>query len=299
MPTIHEPVLLAEILEFLNPQPGQNFIDCTFGGGGHSLAVLERVKPAGKVIGIDWDKNALLDSHNENLILINDNYRNLKNIYDKCQKEFGLESVNGILLDLGLSSDQLADEERGFSFHSTGDLDMRFTDREDRPKAADLLLKSSAAELEEIFRVYGDEPLAKIIASEVVVARNKGENIQSAAMLVRLIEDIYRRKFHQPSRKNPATRVLQALRIAVNDEFGNITAVLPQAVSILSPGGRLAVISFHSGEDRLIKNYFRELASGDYPKLKIITKKPIIASEREVTSNPRSRSAKLRVAEKL
>lgn len=299
MPTIHEPVLLAEILEYLKPQSGQNFIDCTFGGGGHSLAMLELVKPTGKVIGIDWDKNALLDSHNENLILINDNYRNLKNIYEKCQKKLGVGEINGILLDLGLSSDQLADEERGFSFHSTGDLDMRFTDSDDRPKAADLLLTASAAELEEIFRVYGEEPLAKIIASEVVVARNKGENIQSAAMLVRLIEDIYRRKFRQPSRKNPATRVLQALRIAVNDEFGNINAVLPQAVSTLSSGGRLAVISFHSGEDRLIKNYFKQLASGDYPKLKIITKKPIIAGEAEVSNNPRARSAKLRVAEKI
>lgn len=299
MLTIHEPVLLAEILDYLNPQPGQNFIDCTFGGGGHSLAIVERVKPAGKVIGIDWDKNTLADSHNQNLILVNDNYRNLKAIHDRCRKKFGLQEINGILLDLGLSSDQLADEERGFSFHATGKLDMRFDETGDRPTAAELLQSSSAKELAEIFEVYGEEPLAKIIAKEIVAARSKGEDIQSAAMLVRLIEDIYRRKFRQPSRKNPATRVLQALRIAVNDEFGNIRATLPQAISILAPGGRLAVISFHSGEDRIIKSFFKEAAGSDYARIKILTKKPIVAGEAEIKANPRSRSAKLRVIEKI
>lgn len=299
MPTIHEPVLLNEVLDFLNPQPGQNFIDCTFGGGGHSLAILNKVKPDGQVVGIDWDAKAAEGSANQNLILVNDNYRNLKEIYSQYQKERGLGEISGILLDLGLSSDQLSDEERGFSFHSTGILDMRFDPQSDRPTAADLLQNKSAKELAELFEVYGEEPLAKIIANQIVVAREKGEDVQSAAMLVRLIEDVYRRKFRQPSRKNPATRVLQALRIAVNDEFGNIKTVLPQAIAVLKPGGRLAVISFHSGEDRIIKNFFREMSSGDYPKLKLITRHPVSASDEEIKQNPRSRSAKLRVAEKI
>jgi 16S rRNA (cytosine1402-N4)-methyltransferase len=299
MPTIHEPVLLNEVLDFLNPQPGQNFIDCTFGGGGHSLVILNRVKPDGRVVGIDWDAKAAEGSANQNLILVNNNYRNLKEIYSQCQKERGLGEISGILLDLGLSSDQLADEERGFSFHSTGILDMRFDPASDRPTAADLLQNKSAKELAEIFEVYGEEPLAKIIAQQIVVARDKGEDVQSAAMLVRLIEDVYRRKFRQPSRKNPATRVLQALRIAVNDEFGNIKTVLPQAIAVLAPGGRLAVISFHSGEDRIVKNFFREMSSGDYPALKLVTKHPVVASTEETDKNPRSRSAKLRVVEKI
>lgn len=299
MPTIHEPVLLTEILEQLQPQANENFIDCTFGGGGHSLAILNRVKPDGKVVGIDWDFKAAQDSHNKNLIIVNDNYRNLKKIYEACEKKLGLGEISGILLDLGLSSDQLADDDRGFSFEATGQLDMRFDVNSDQPTAAEILTTYSEKKLEGIFRDYGEEPLAKPIAKALVVARDKGEDIASAAMLVRLIADIYRKKFRQPSRKNPATRVLQALRIVVNDEFGNIKSVLPQAMDILKSGGRLAVISFHSGEDRIVKTYFKEMSSGDYPRIKIITKKPLVASDAENKSNPRARSAKLRVAEKL
>lgn len=299
MPTVHEPVLLDEVLVGLNPKSGENFIDCTFGGGGHSLALVEKVKPSGKVIGIDWDNNAVRQASHQNLIIINDNYRNLKSIYEKCQKDFQVGEISGVLLDLGLSSDQLADADRGFSFLSTGDLDMRFDKDSDAQTASDIILNYSEKELTHIFEEYGEEPLAKIIAQAIVKARTNGDNIQSAAMLVRLIEDIYRRKFRQPSKKNPATRVLQALRIVVNDEFGNIRAVLPKAIEILRPGGRLAVISFHSGEDRLIKNFFKEMSNGDYPRLRLINKKPIIAGERELQKNPRARSAKLRIAEKI
>jgi 16S rRNA (cytosine1402-N4)-methyltransferase len=299
MPTIHEPVLLNEVLTALNPQPGQNYIDCTFGGGGHSLAIVEKIKPDGKLLGIDWDKNAVADSHNNNLILINDNYRNLKRIYQRCQKDNGLGGINGILLDLGLSSDQLSDSERGFSFDSTGPLDMRFDENSETPTAAEIIMTKSQDELTKIFEEYGDEPLAKIIAKSIVAKRQKGEDIQSAAMLVRLITDIYRHKFRQPSKINPATRVLMALRIAVNDEFGNIRKILPQALDLLQSGGRLAVISFHSGEDRIIKNFFRDWSKGDLKRLKIITKKPLIATDVEIKRNPRARSAKLRVAEKL
>lgn len=299
MPTIHEPVLLQEILTHLNPQPGQNFIDCTFGGGGHSLALLQRVLPEGRVVGIDWDPHVVQDSHNNNLILVNDNYRNIKNIYARLHQKGKLGEISGILLDLGLSSDQLEDEDRGFSFASVGPLDMRFDTESGGQTAADVLLTSSERELERIFTDYGEEPLAKIIAKAIIRERAAGAQIQSADVLVQLIGDIYRRKFRQPSRRNPATRVLQALRIAVNDEFGNIRVTLPQAIDILRPGGRLAVISFHSGEDRIVKNFFRDMAKSDYPKIKIVTKKPVEAGAEELAANPRARSAKLRVVEKL
>lgn len=299
MPSIHEPVLLDEVLEALAPQPGKNYIDCTFGGGGHSLALMEKIKPTGIVLGIDWDRRVAQDSVSRNLILVNDNYRNLEKIYQRCQKQYKLGEINGILLDLGLSSDQLEDEDRGFSFQSVGDLDMRFDDASSGQTAGDILMSYSEKELIEIFREYGEESLAVPIAKAIVGARNEGENLRSAEMLVRLITDIYRRKFRAPSKKNPATKVLQALRIVVNDEYGNIRSALPKAIDVLAKGGRLAVISFHSGEDRLVKNFFREMSASDYPRIKLINKKPIIATSAELEKNPRARSAKLRVIEKL
>jgi len=299
MPSIHEPVLLSETLSFLNPQPGKNFIDGTFGGGGHALAILEKIKPSGKLLGIDWDRKVVQNSQAQNLILVNGNYRELKKIYQQAKDEYDLGKISGIILDLGLSSDQLIDEERGFSFNSCQPLDMRFDTSDDRSRAADILLRAGAEELIRIFKEYGEEPLAQPIARAVIARRKKGEDIQSATMLVRLISDIYRQRYHRPSKRNPATRVMQALRIAVNDEFGNIRKVLPQAVELLEKGGRLAVISFHSGEDRIVKNFFRDWSKGDGARLKVLTKKPIVASAREVKSNPRSRSAKLRVVEKI
>lgn len=299
MPTIHEPVLLQEILAQLDPQPGRNFIDCTFGGGGHSLELLERIKPDGKLLGIDWDKNTIQTGSNSNLILVNDNYKNLKAICERLKKDQKLGEISGILLDLGLSSDQLSDEERGFGFDSAGPLDMRFDTDSGGRTAADIISAASERELIRIFEEYGEEPLAKIIAKEIIKQRNEGADLRSADMLVQLIAAIYRRKFRQPSRRNPATRVLQALRIAVNDEFGNIRAALPQAIDVLAPGGRLAIISFHSGEDRIVKNFFRDMAKADHPRIRLITKKPIEASPAEVKANPRSRSAKLRVIEKI
>lgn len=263
------------------------------------MAILERIVPNGKLAGIDWDKNAIQDSSNKNLILINDNYRNLKAICERLRKENDFQEISGILLDLGLSSDQLSDEDRGFSFDSSGLLDMRFDTESGGPTAAEIIKTASEAELARIFEEYGEEPLAKLIAQAIVRERDSGEEIRSADRLVQLIGGIYRRKFRQPSRRNPATRVLQALRIAVNDEFGNIRTALPQAIDALKPGGRLAVISFHSGEDRIVKNFFRDMAKTDHPRIKILTKKPIIAKEEELKANPRARSAKLRVIEKL
>lgn len=299
MNTVHQPVLLAEVLNYLQPQPGKNFIDCTFGGGGHSLALLEKITPGGKLIGIDWDPDAVQDSHNRNLILVNDNYKNLKKIIKKVKDDSGLDQINGILLDLGLSSDQLDRKDRGFSFQSEEPLDLRFNQKEQTLTAAEILRTESEQKLFEIFKKYGEEPLARAIAKKIIADRQNGLIPETAAMLVQLVSGIYRRHFKDYSRRNPATRVFQALRIAVNDEFGNIENVLPQAIDVLTPGGRLAVISFHSGEDRIVKSFFKDLAAGDNPRIKIITKKPVVAQEAEVESNPRSRSAKMRVIEKI
>lgn len=298
MITIHEPVMLKEVLRFLDPRPSQNFIDCTFGGGGHSFAILELVKPDGKVIGIDWDRRVVQDSHNSNLILVNDNYRNLKDIVKRVSEQHGIDHIDGILLDLGLSSDQLASDDRGFGF-SGGELDLRFDVSSDLPKAYELLESLSEKEIKDILIEYGEESLAGAIAKKIVESRKNGQPIRTASDLAELVSAIYRRRFAKPSKRHPATRVFQALRIAVNDEYGNINSVLPKAIDTLSAGARLAVITFHSGEDRIVKNIFKELAKGDTARIKILTKKPIEPSEAEVAKNPRSRSAKLRVVEKI
>lgn len=298
MATIHEPVLLREVLQYLNPQPGQNYIDCTFGGGGHSLEILDRIKPDGKLVGIDLDPNVIQTSSNENLILVNDNYRNLKNIYKKLSNDKRIGKIDGVLLDLGLSSDQLGARSRGFSFQDSGILDMRYNASSDQMTAAEILKTYNQKQLFKIFKEYGEEPLAWPIAKKIVSEREAGNEIETVEALVQLVEGVYGRHYRDKSKKSPATKVFQALRIEVNDEFGNINTVLPQAIELLKAGGRLAVISFHSGEDRIVKNYFRDESKQDKPRIKIITKKPVIATEDESKENPRSRSAKLRVVEK-
>lgn len=295
MNTIHEPVLLREVLSYLNPQSNQNFVDCTFGGGGHALAILEKIKPNGKLLGIDWDSEIIADSRNNNLILVNDNYKNLKKIIN----DTGVDKIHGILLDLGLSSDQLSAEDRGFSFKSKGSLDLRFNPNAGGETAADVLKDYDQKQLFEIFKEYGDEPLSWQIAKKIIADRQKGHLIETADMLVQLVSQVYRQNFKTKSRRNPATKIFQALRIAVNDEFNNIRSVLPDAVDILESGGRLAVISFHSGEDRIVKHWFRQQLKKENTLIKLLTKKPIKPSEKEIEKNFRSRSAKLRVVEKL
>jgi 16S rRNA (cytosine1402-N4)-methyltransferase len=292
---IHESVLMGEVLEGLDPRPGQNYVDCTYGAGGHSLALLDRVSPDGKVIGIDLDPEAAKVAYPKNLILVNDNYKNLKKIIN----DSGVDDIHGILLDLGLSSDQLSAGDRGFSFQGKGFLDLRYDPKSDRPTAAEVLKTYTEEELIEMFKEYGEEPLARPIAKRIMAGRKNGESLETADMLVQLVSSEYRKRFKSRSKKSPATRVFQALRIEVNDEYGNIRSVLPDAVASLQKGGRLAVISFHSGEDRIVKHFFKREALKDEPKIKILTKRPIIASEAELESNPRSRSSKLRIVEKL
>ena len=314
---MHKPVLLKEIIEYLNPRANQNFIDCTLGGGGHSLAILKKIEPEGKVLGIDLDKEAIKRLQGiKNLILVQENFANLKLIAEKNNffpvnpvrkggssnstalsknKESqgtGLSNgVNGILLDLGLSSDLLEKSGRGFSFLRDEPLDMRF-DLNDDLTAEKIINSYEEEELAEIFEKYGEERFSKRIAGKIIESR-KTDFIKTTNQLVEVIKKAVPFRF-QHSRIHFATRVFQALRIAVNDELGVLRKVLPQAIEILAPEGRLAVISFHSLEDRIVKRFFKEKSG-----LKIITKKPIRPSLEEVEENARSRSAKLRVAEKL
>lgn len=292
MSTIHESVLLSEVLTYLDPQLGEVFVDCTFGGGGHALAILDKVGPKGKVIGIDWDPRTITSSRNNNLILVNDNYKNLKQIIN----DLGIDKIDGILLDLGLSSDQLGAGNRGFSFQDQGLLDLRYNQDSDRPRAIELLNNSNQEELETIFKNYGEDPLARLIAQKIIAER-ENKPIAEVAQLAGLVEEVYRHRFRTKSRRHPATRVFQALRIAVNDEFGNLQAVLPDTIDALASEGRLAVISFHSGEDRIVKHFFK--IQQKLGRVEILTKKPIMASAKEINTNPRSRSAKLRVVKKI
>lgn len=329
----HISVLKKEVIDFLDPKPNQNFIDCTLGGGGHSLEILKRVGPKGKVLGIDLDKEAiefvqtqvsLLDKKNkitkltnppaplcqegmaENLILVQDNFKNLADI---CNKHFLKLPVHGILLDLGVSSRQFDEPSRGFSFREDGFLDMNFN-QDAKFKAFDVINKWSQKKLENIFRKYGEEIFARQIARGIIRAREK-EPIDTTKKLADIINKNIPVKFNF-KKIHPATRVFQALRITVNEELENLIAVLPQILQILEKGGRVAIISFHSLEDRIVKQFFAKESRScvcppsfpickceGYPKFKILTRKPIIASERELENNPRSRSAKMRVAERV
>lgn len=309
--TQHISVMPAETLDALRPQPGAVFIDGTLGGAGHTRLLLERIGPSGRVLAIDADPAALRraeallgEAIAQGLLLLrHGNFREL----GQFAAEAGIAPVDGVLLDLGLSSDQLAARERGFSFAAEGALDMRF-DPTRGESAADLVNSRDATELADIFWRYGEERFSRPIARRIVEARAH-EPITRADELARLVAGVVHGR---PGGVHPATRVFQALRIAVNDELGSLEAALPAAVEILKPGGRLAVISFHSLEDRIVKQFFQreqrgcicppeapQCVCGHTPRLRIITRHPLTASEAEVSANPRARSAKLRVAERL
>ncbi len=291
MQTTHIPVLPKEIIEKLNPKPGENFIDCTLGYGGHSRLILEKTGPDGQLLAIDQDESAI-ESASENLAEFDDRVQ-----YEQANfTELGLivrhwpvSKIDGILIDLGVNMPQLTGD-RGFSFRVDAPLDMRMSPNAQRQTAADIVNKYSEQALAKIFMEYGEERYARPIASKIVQARAKKE-IETTAELVEIIKIATPPSYRFGRRLHFATNTFRALRMVVNEELENLKKVLPQLVKVLSPGGRLAIISFQSLEDRIVKNFLKE-----NEQLTVLTNKPIIPTEEEVDFNPASRSAKVRVA---
>ncbi len=304
---MHIPVLQKEVLQYLNPKPNDNFIDATCGEAGHTLAILERNGPEGKILGIDADPNQIencklkIENFKKRVILVADNFANLKEIVKRTK----FEPVAGILFDLGFSSWHLEESKKGFSFLKDEPLDMRYNLQ--NPLTAEKIINQwPEVEIEKILKEFGEERFSRRIAKEIIKAR-KVKPIKSTFQLVEVIKRAFPSKYRFkriPRRKafgflrgrHFATRTFQALRIAVNDELNNLENALPQAWEILEPFGRLVVISFHSLEDRIVKNFYRNQSSID---LKVLTKKPIRPTVKEIKINPRSRSAKLRAAIKV
>ena len=293
---MHIPVLQKEVIKYLDPKPNENFIDATIGGGGHASELLQRIAPRGKVLGIDWTQEAIQGiKKNPNLILICDNFANLAEIV----KQNKFNKVKGILLDLGYSSWHLEESGRGFSFQKKELLDMRYN-AQNQLTAEKIVNFWSKFEIERILREYGEERFAENIAQGIIEER-KSKAIQTTSQLVEIISRAVPRGYLH-GRIHFATRTFQALRIAVNDELSNIEKVLPQALQVLELGGRIAVISFHSLEDRIVKNFFSAYAKGyggQEKQIEILTKKPIVPNWQEIKINARARSAKLRVAIKI
>jgi 16S rRNA (cytosine1402-N4)-methyltransferase len=303
---VHVPVLLDEVIAGLQAQRGGHFVDFTVGLGGHAAAILEKISPSGRLLGIDTDPEAIklsqdkLVDYGEAITLVNDNFINLEDI---CER-YHFHPVDGILFDLGVSSLQLDTAERGFSFHLDAPLNMRF-DAGQELTASDIVNNFSEQELAKLLEKYGEERHSRRIARYIVQNRP----IATTVELARLIEQASRGK---RARIHPATRTFMALRIAVNSELQNLELALQQTINILRPGGRLIVISYHSLEDRIVKRFMRDAASsclcppgtvmcrcGHQPTLKLISRKVIKPTSLETESNPRSRSAKLRIAERL
>lgn len=286
---MHLPVLIKEVLEYLDPKPNQNFIDATVGDGGHAAAILEKTSPMGKLLAIDRDCDSIVRAKSKlrefgnRVLFINDSFGNLASIAK--ENNFGLAS--GILFDFGMSSSQLENSGRGFTFAKDEILDMRY-DIKTPITAEDIINGCSEKELTEIFRKWGEEPYAIKIARAIIQSRRK-ERIKTTGELVNIIYKATRRR----GRLHPATLIFQALRIEVNQELAEIEKALKIVPEILDKNGRAAFISFHSLEDRLIKNWSRDL--GKLGGIKILNKKPIIVSVEELKINPRSRSAKLRI----
>jgi len=290
----HRPVLLAEFLEVLQPGGGMLIVDCTVGGGGHAEAVLEMVEGRAKLIGIDRDWEALgaaserLARFGDAVTLLHGKFSELDSLLNGA----GVDKADRIYFDLGVSSHQLDKAERGFSFLKDGPLDMRM-DQRDGETAADLINRLSEKELEGIFRAFGEERYARRVAKELVRMRERGRNVGRTRELAEFLEAVIGRG----QRVHPATRIFQALRIAVNDELEELLKGLGSSLKRLSRGGRMAVTSYHSLEDRLVKNFIRDHARAGL--LKILTKKPIRPGAGEISQNPRSRSARLRAAERI
>jgi len=308
---VHVPVLLDECIEGLNIKNGGIYVDGTIGGAGHSKEIAKFMGPDGILIGIDQDINAInaaterLKAYGDRVKIINDNFKNMKSIVHSL----GFDKVDGILLDLGVSSHQLDEGERGFSYMKDAALDMRM-DR-NNPLTAEIIVNEwSEEEIHNIIKQYGEERWAKRIAEFIVRERQK-QRIASTQQLVDIIKNAIPASARREG-PHPAKRTFQALRIAVNDELGILEKAILDGVDILKPEGRICIITFHSLEDRIVKNTFSKLEKpctcppripqcicGQVPLIKIISRKPITANSEELEKNPRARSAKLRVAERL
>ena len=289
----HVPVLCDEVIDLLQPRNGGLYVDGTLGLGGHTQAILERSTPAGRVIGFEWDAEALaraqerLVPYRERLRIVHASYADLAGALEKLN----VGPVDGLLVDLGVSSLQLDDRDRGFSFRADAPLDMRM-DRRNKVTAASLVARLSAEQLADIFYHSGEERQARRIARFLVEAR-EAEPVTTTGRLAEIVAAAVPRKFHPP-RIHVATRVFQALRIAVNTELDNLARLLVTAPAVLATGARIAIIAFHSLEDRMVKQAF----AGN-PAYRVLTRRPIEPQPAETQDNPRARSAKLRVAERV
>jgi len=307
----HEPVLLREILDALNLKPGGIYVDGTVGGGGHARGILASTAPGGTLVGIDRDDEALAESRQvlepfgTRAVLVKGNYADLAAILDRL----GIDGVDGIVLDLGVSSHQLETAGRGFSFTQSAPLDMRM-DRDAPLTARELVNTADPRELKRILRIYGEELQAGRIARAIAERRQQAP-IETTGELAGIVAAAMPAHMRH-GRIHPATRTFQALRIAVNDELGSLARGIASGIDRLKEGGRFAVISFHSLEDRMVKDLFRGAsrgctcppdlpvcACGGKPRLRVITRKPVRPGDEEVERNPRARSAKLRTAERI
>ena len=305
----HTPVLLRETIEGLRIQPEGTYVDCTLGGGGHSSVILGKLNDQGRLIGIDQDGAAVAAAGERlkgftNVTIVRDNYCNVKQVLDGL----GIQSVNGFLLDLGVSSYQLDTPERGFSYKSDAPLDMRMDDR-GAMTAADIVNNYSQSDLTRVIRTYGEEKFAANIARHISAAREGGP-IKTTGQLVEIIRAAIPMKV-QKTMGHPAKQTFQAIRIELNRELAVLSDTLETMIDLLAPGGRICVITFHSLEDRIVKNIFKDAQDPctcppDFPRCvcgkvskgRIVTKKPLIPTEEEIRSNPRAKSSKLRIFEK-
>ena len=308
---LHIPVMTTEVLDNLITKPDGLYVDATLGMGGHTKAIMDATKKQSRVIGLDVDQEAIdiartnLSKYNSSVTYWNSNFSEI----DRVLLDLEIGEVDGIVADLGMSSYQLDSSERGFSFNKDEKLDMRMDSRL-RFTAHDLVNEMSADEISKVLKIYGEERWAKRIAKHIVHKRSE-KPISSSAELANLVYEAVPKKFH-PAKIHPATKTFQALRIAVNHELERIEEFITKAIPFLKSGGRLVIISFHSLEDRLVKTQFQHFSSpcicppdlprcgcGKRSELKILTRSPLVPGEAEIVNNPRSRSAKMRVGERL
>jgi len=291
----HHPVLVNEILEYLRPDKGQIIVDATAGGGGHSAEIIKRIMPGGRLVAIDKDNEAVervkarFRDHGASVTCVNGDFANIRDILEVLR----IKNIDGGIFDLGFSSYHVDHPERGFSFQKEGPLDMRF-DRKQALSAWEVVNRYKQFELEDIIKTYGEERHSKLIAGKICSYRKK-KRINTTLELAALINDAVGYRYRR-QRINPAARTFQALRIFVNGELESAETGINNAIGCLKPGGRVCVVSFHSLEDRLVKNIFRDKKRQG--EIDLVTRKPVCPGQEEIRKNPRARSSKMRVAEK-